>query len=123
MDKAKVNKIDMSNKTKYIGFETEIGSINEYLEKIVQKKVICNTEVARCDYNASEVVLKLFESYYRNPRLLHKGTLHRIFAETLMHKDERVSNSAVDLNDCAIQIADAEIEDICLQAICSEEKK
>lgn len=38
MDKAKVNKIDMSNKTKYIGFKPEIESINEYLEKIVQKK-------------------------------------------------------------------------------------
>ncbi len=126
MDKAEVNKIDMSNKTKYIGFESEIKSIdecNKYLEKIVRKKVICNTEVARCDYNASEVILKLFEGYYRNPRLLHKGTLHRIFAETLMHKDERVSNSAVDLNDCKTEIVDAEIEDICVKAICNEMKE
>ncbi len=123
MDKAKDNKIDMNNKTKYIGFNSDIESINQYLEKIVQKKVICNTEVARCDYNASEIILKLFEAYYRNPRLLHKGTLHRIFAETLMHKDERVSNSAVDLNDCAIKIVNAEIEDICVNVICSEEKK
>lgn len=79
--------------------------------------------MARYDYNASEVILKLFESYYRNPRLLHKGTLHRIFAETLMHKDERVSNSAVDLNDCAIKIVDAEIEDICSIAIHIEENE
>lgn len=121
MEKAIVNKIDMSNKIKYIGFKSDIGSINQYLEKIVQKKVICNTEVARCDFNASEVILKLFKSYYKNPRLLHKGTLHRIFAETLMHKDERVSNSAVDLNDCANEIVDAEIEDICVKAICSKE--
>lgn len=121
MNDAEDDKIDMNNDTKYIEFSPKTGSINVYLEKIVQKKVICNTEVARCDYNASKVVLKLFEAYYMNPRLLHKGTLHRIFAETLMHEKEEVSNSAIDLNDGAMKIVNAEIDDMCRKAICDNE--
>lgn len=49
------------------------------MEKIVQKKVICNYEVARADYNAEVVVKTLFQKYYENPRLLHTGTCRKYF--------------------------------------------
>lgn len=95
-----------------VGFTTEVEQVNQYLEKIVQKKVICNYEVARADYNAQEIITRLFEKYYRNPRLLHTGTLHKIFIDTLMHENTAVSNSAVNLNDCSVKIANEEIVNI-----------
>ena len=95
-----------------VGFTTEVEQVNQYLEKIVQKKVICNYEVARADYNAQEIITHLFEKYYRNPRLLHTGTLHKIFIDTLMHESTAVSNSAVNLNDCSVKIANEEIANI-----------
>lgn len=71
----------------------------KYLERVVQKKVICNNDVARADYNANMVVKSLFEKYYSNPRLLHVGTIHKIFLETLRNRNKAVSNSAVNLTD------------------------
>ena len=102
--------ITMDNTTKMIGFSKEVQGVNDYLENVIQKKVICNSEVARADYNANVIVKTLFEKYYENPRLLHKGTLHKIFIETLQHKNEAVSNSAVNLNDARIKIIGKEIE-------------
>ena len=84
--------------------------VNDYLERVVNKKVICNSEVARADYNANVIVKTLFEKYYSNPRLLHEGTIHKIFVETLMHENELVANSAVNLSDAKVELANAEIE-------------
>lgn len=95
-----------------IKFTGKVEQVNQYLEKIVQKKVICNYEVARADYNAQEIITRLFEKYYKNPRLLHTGTLHKIFVDTLMHENTAVSNSAVNLNDCSVKIANKEIANI-----------
>ncbi|MDE5780240.1 MAG: hypothetical protein K2I03_02005, partial [Lachnospiraceae bacterium] len=78
------------------------------------KKVICNNEVARADYNASMIVQKLFEKYYKNPRLLHSGTVHKIFLETLKHQNRAVSNSAINLSDGSIELVNKEIEEITL---------
>ena len=58
------------------------------------------------------IVKTLFEKYYANPRLLHAGTVHKIFTETLRHTDERVANSAVNLNDGSIKIVNDEIEQL-----------
>ena len=96
----------------FIAFSPKAKKVNNYLEKIVQKKVICNYEVARADYNAEVVIKTLFRKYYENPRLLHTGTLHKIFIDTLTHKNIYVSNSAVCLNDCSIAIVDKEIEEM-----------
>lgn len=106
------SQISMYNEIKVIGFSEETESLNSYLEKVIQKKVICNSEVARADYNGSIIVHTLFKKYYSNPRLLHKGTLHKIFIETLNHKDLDVSNSAVNLNDGSIRTINKEIEEI-----------
>ncbi len=84
-------KIDFSNAETYIDFSENGKRLNQYMEKIVQKKVICNYEVARADYNAQVVVKTLFQKYYENPRLLHTGTLQKIFQDTLKHENTDVS--------------------------------
>ena len=63
-------------------FSAEGQILNDYLETIVAKQVINSPEVAAFDDKAKRVVSKLFELYYDNPRLLHDGTLQRIFIET-----------------------------------------
>lgn len=97
---------------KLVDFTKEAKGVNEYLERVVQKKVICNCEVARADYNASMIVTTLFHKYYSNPRLLHEGTIHKVFIETLMHDNVLVANSAVNLSDASLKIANSEIEQI-----------
>lgn len=104
--------ISLDNSKNLVCFPPEVDKVNNYLERVVQKKVICNSEVARADYNASMIVQKLFEKYYKNPRLLHSGTVHKIFLETLRHKNKQVSNSAINLNDGSIDLVNKEIEEI-----------
>lgn len=120
MEKDTSSKIDMDNVKMFIAFSPKAKKVNNYLEKIVQKKVICNYEVARADYNAEVVIKTLFRKYYENPRLLHTGTLHKIFIDTLTHKNIYVSNSAVCLNDCSIAIVDKEIEEMTRKEISEE---
>lgn len=105
-------KIGLDNTREMVCLPIEAERVNEYLEKVVQKKVICNSEVARADYNASMIVQNLFAKYYKNPRLLHAGTVHKIFIETLKHKNREVSNSAVNLSDGSIKLVNKEIEEI-----------
>ncbi len=107
-----IDKIDLENNIKIIEFSPDVEKVNSYLERVVQKKVICNTEVARADYRASMIVKGLFEKYYMNPRLLHSGTLHKIFIEMLRHSNQRVANSAINLNDGSIKLVNKEIDDI-----------
>lgn len=104
--------ITLDNEISMVGFSDEVKKVNDYLEKVVQKKVICNSEVARADHNASMIVQRLFERYYKNPRLLHSGTIHKIFIETLTHKNKEVSNSAINLNDGSIELVNKEIKEI-----------
>lgn len=108
----RLGKITLDNKVTMVCFPTEVDKVNRYLEKVVQKKVICNYEVARADYNASIIVQKLFSKYYKNPRLLHSGTVHKIFLETLKHENKEVSNSAIYLSDGNIELVNEEIEEI-----------
>lgn len=119
MEQSDLSKIEMGNNAILVNFSSNAKKVNNYLEKIVQKKVICNYEVARADYNAEVIIKTLFRKYYENPRLLHTGTLHKIFIDTLRHKNIYVSNSAVCLNDCSIDIVDKEIEDMTRKEIVS----
>lgn len=100
-----------------VEFSPAVDLVNSYLERVVQKKVICNSEVARADYNADAVIRKLFQKYYSNPRLLHAGTLHKIFLEMLKHKNAAVANCAINLNDGDAKIINQEIEEITLARI------
>ena len=107
-----LERLSLDNNISMVGFSKEVKRVNDYLEKVVQKKVICNYEVARADYNASMIVQELFAKYYKNPRLLHSGTVHKIFLETLNHPNREVSNSAIYLSDANIELANKEIEEI-----------
>lgn len=64
-----------------IRFSTNGQILNDYLEAIVTRQVISSPEVAAFDDKAERIVSKLFELYYNNPRLLHDGTLQRIYIE------------------------------------------
>jgi len=66
-----------------IAFSQKGQALCDYLENIISKKVINSLEVVQFDSRAEQVVRELFRTYYNNPRLLHKGTLRRIFIETL----------------------------------------
>lgn len=112
-----INEISLKNNIKMVCFPPEVERVNNYLEKVVQKKVICNNEVARADYNASMIVQRLFEKYYKNPRLLHSGTVHKIFVETLKHKNKAVENSAIYLSDGSIRLVNEEIKEITTKKI------
>lgn len=107
-----VASIKMDNTIEYIKLTEEARQVNEYLERIVQKKVICNCEVARADYNASEIISALFKKYYHNPRLLHTGTLNKIFNEMLNNDNIDVANSAMNLNDGSIKLVNEEIKEL-----------
>lgn len=107
-----LGEITMDNEIKIIEFPEDVKKVNDYLEKVVQKKVICNSEVARADYNASMIVQTLFKKYYCNPRLLHSGTVHKIFLETLKHCNNEVANSAISLSDGSIKLVNMEIEEL-----------
>ncbi len=112
-----LEKISMDNTLSIICFSPEVDKVNKYLERVVQKKVICNNEVARADYNASVIVQNLFEKYYKNPRLLHSGTVHKIFVETLNHPNKEVSNSAINLSDGKIKLVNEEIKEMTLNPL------
>ncbi len=62
-----------------IAFSPQGQVLNDYLETIVKKQVINSAEVAAFDDKAKRIVSALFELYYANPRLLHEGTLQRIY--------------------------------------------
>jgi len=73
------------------------------LETIVAKQVINSPEVAAFDDKAKRVVSKLFELYYDNPRLLHDGTLQRIFIET-----RKRTNNVIHFQDADIDLVNDE---------------
>ena len=64
-----------------VGFSKEGKEICELLEGMVKRKVINNPEIVKFDYNANIIVKNLFETYYHNPKLLHKGTLKKLGIE------------------------------------------
>lgn len=105
-------KIAMDNGIRFVDLSPNVKSVSEYLEKVVQKKVICNHEVARADYNASVVIKTLFKKYYENPRLLHTGTVRKIYVETLKHPNEIVAYSAVNIGDASVKLANDEIKEM-----------
>lgn len=71
-----------------IQFSADGQVLCNYLDKIISKKVINSPEVVRFDNKAQMVVKGLFEAYYSNPKLLHKGTLRKIYIEMRQITDE-----------------------------------
>lgn len=66
---------------KLVDFTREGETICNLLESMVNRRVISSPEVAKFDYNASNIVKNLFQIYYQNPKLLHRGTLRKIGME------------------------------------------
>lgn len=79
---------------KVIGFSENGVVICNYLEKMLNNKVLNSTEVSVSDQNASDIIKLLYEAYYKNPRLLHKGTKEKIYNDFM-----RVKNSTGQIND------------------------
>ena len=79
---------------KVIGFSENGVVICNYLEKMLNNKVLNSTEVSVSDQNASDIIKSLYEAYYKNPRLLHKGTKEKIYNDFM-----RVKNSTDQIND------------------------
>lgn len=79
-------------------FSSEGQALNDYLETIVTKQVINSPEVAAFDDKAKRVVTRLFDLYYDNPRLLHDGTLQRIFVEMRKKTDNAIHFQDGDIN-------------------------
>lgn len=82
-----------------------------FLENLVNKRVIADSEVAKFDYNANVIIKKLFESYYKNPKLLHSGTLRKIYVDSLLNNNIG-ADSAIDLLNGNIDIVRQEIKKI-----------
>ncbi len=67
---------------KLIDFSEEALMVSQFLETIITNNVINSPEIALFDNNGETIVSSLFKAYYKDPRLLHKGTQRRIYAET-----------------------------------------
>ncbi|EIW15715.1 MULTISPECIES: deoxyguanosinetriphosphate triphosphohydrolase [Pelosinus] len=80
----------------------------EYLEKIISKKVVNSHEVARFDDKAKRIITKLFEVYYKNPKLLPDGTLIRIYKEI-----KKVSDNVIDFRNGDPKLISREMDSIC----------
>ena len=57
-----------------------------------------------------EIIKKLFFTYYKNPRLLHYGTLRRVYADVMQHNDSKVAATAIDLSNGNLDVIKHEIK-------------
>lgn len=112
MGKIKDEYIDNYFHSKIIDFSAEGKKLCDYLEKLINKKVINNYEVASFDINAEKIITKLFIEYYNNPIILHEGTLRKIYLDTLEHYNTKVSSTAIDLYNGNLDIVRKEIDNI-----------
>lgn len=80
-DVGKFNKDNHQIKERLVWFSDAGEELCKYLDIIIRKKVINSREVALFDQKGSNTVLALFKAYYKNPMLLHSGTLKRIWSE------------------------------------------
>ena len=72
---------------KLIDFSEEGTEVCSLLDKLISKQAINCLEVTRFDRNASKIVMYLFKAYYENPKLIHSGTLRRMYIDMLQHTD------------------------------------
>lgn len=98
---------------------SQIGKIlNNYLDKIISKKVINSNDVSRFDNKAAMIVESLFRAYYNNPKLLHKGTLQRLYIEM-----RKASSEVIDFKNGDRKLIKDELTAITTKNICDDEKK
>lgn len=68
-----------------IYFSEEGEVVCQLLHKLISKRAVNCLEVTTFDRNASQIIKYLFKAYYDNPRLIHKGTLRRMYIDMLYH--------------------------------------
>lgn len=90
-----------------VSFSLEGQQLNNYLDSIVKKQVINSAEVAAFDDKARRVVSSLFDLYYENPRLLHDGTLQRIYI-----KMRQITDNVIHFQEGDISLVNEEWERI-----------
>lgn len=66
---------------KLIDFTEQGGMVCSLLEKLISKKAINCLEVTWFDRNAEVIVKEIFQAYYENPRLMHDGTLRKLYLD------------------------------------------
>lgn len=84
IDQYSIEKFEKENhhiQERLVWFSEAGEELCKYLDNIINKKVINSREVTLFDQNGSNIVLALFRKYYKNPMLLHLGTLKRIWNE------------------------------------------
>lgn len=101
-----------------VSFSDDGHSLCKYLDNIIRKKVLTSREVTLFDQNGSGVVLALFRAYYKNPMLLHSGTLNRIWNEF-----RRENLETIDFEEGAPKIVKSEWERITTTPIAADERQ
>ena len=70
-----------------ITFSEEGEAVCLLLDKLISKRAINCLEVTRFDRNADKIVKTLFKAYFENPKLIHEGTLRRMYIDMLKYTD------------------------------------
>lgn len=70
---------------KLVSFSLIGAEVCSLLDKLISKRAINCLEVTRFDRNAAQIVKYLFKSYYENPKLMHAGTLRRMYIDMLQY--------------------------------------
>ena len=61
-----------------IDFSSEGHTANNYLEKVIRRRVINSTEVVKFDRKSEQIISELFQAFLDNPRLLPHKVLRRM---------------------------------------------
>ena len=99
-----------------INFSKEGKILCDYLGKIISKKVINSVDVLRFDNKAAMIVESLFRAYYNNPKLLHKGTMQRVYIEM-----RNASSDVIDFKNGDHKLVKDELIAITTKDICDNE--
>ncbi len=105
-------------KGKLIVFSDKGELICNYLEKMLNNKVVGSNEVSISDQNASIVIESLFNAYYCNPQLLHDGTKRKIHRDFIALSGK--INNSIDFVDGSQNAIRMELDNI-KNAYCLEE--
>ena len=97
-------------KDKLIVFSDSGELICNYLEKMLNNKVIGSNEVTISDQNSAIIIESLFNAYYDNPKLLHDGTKRKIYKDFINLTDR--GSYSIDLVEGSQSAVEMEVENI-----------
>ncbi len=108
----KKNVIEISEKKDdySLWFSEDIERLNIIIEEIISNKVVMSQEVTKFDNDANSIIIKLFNVYYKNPKMLNDNIIHRIFIDML--NNEFTYHNAVDFRNMNKDYVNNVIEEI-----------